>query len=108
MTSGLNGLLGLALRAGKVKIGEPLQDAIQRNRVKLVIIACDVSAKVGGGLINRLSSESMYLYYSDKQNLGLLIGHRPVNAIGITDSNLASRIRVEILEKGEQIDGKKQ
>lgn len=101
MTSGLSGLLGLALRAGKVKVGEPLQDAIQRNKVSLAIIATDASPKVRDGMINRLSSESLYLYYSDKQNLGLLIGRRPVNAIGITDSHLASRIRDEILKKGE-------
>ena len=95
MINKIYGLLGLCARAGKVVSGmDAVSDEIKRNKVKLLIIAEDASAKT----IDNIK------YLADKKKIPIIvigkieenskaIGKQNRAIIGIKDKNISNGIK---------------
>lgn len=106
MVNKVNGLLGISAKAGKIAYGtDYVLEEINKNTIKLVIVAKDASDKT----IKNIK------YNCEKKNIELIIygtifenskaiGKQNKAIIGIKDSNLAEAIRKEI--HGGEVFGK--
>jgi ribosomal protein L7Ae-like RNA K-turn-binding protein len=78
-------LLGLAFRAGKVVTGEEaVLAAVRGNQARLVLIACDASARTSNTFENKCSHYGVPLcVVTDRFELGRAMGkaHRVVAAV---------------------------
>lgn len=99
MASKYLNLLGLAYRARKITTGEDLiiKD-IQSNRVKLVLLANDMSDRTRKQLINKCEFYKVpYIEVDDRQTLGQAIGKPERVAVAITDQGFAKKIQSLLL-----------
>jgi len=87
-------LLGLAARAGAVVAGtERVREAAARGRLRLVIVASDVSPNRRQKLMPLLERAGVRIAPgTDRARLGEAVGRAPVSAIGVTDASFARRI----------------
>lgn len=97
----LEGALGLARRGGFVTFGLDLMFKLSKNRVKLVIFASDIGFRSRRDINMIVGNTKVIETTYSKEELGLLIGAQPVNAIGITDSGLARKIVETIGKEGD-------
>ncbi len=88
------GMIGLAMRAGKVVSGEfSTEKAVKTKAAKLVIVAADASENT-----KKLFRDKCSFYHvpiqicSSKEELGKAIGKEYRASIAITDSNFATQI----------------
>ena len=98
------GLLGLTTKAGKICFGTDVCiDLIQRNKVKLIIVATDAA--------DRTKRNFKFLYdknnikiaeFSTIEEISKAIGKNNKAVVGIKDNNLASEI-YKIINGGEII-----
>ena len=103
-------LLGLSMRAGKVKSGETaVMDAIRKRKACLVIVAEDASDNT----TKQFSDKCKYydvpiVIFGDKDNLGHAIGKDVRTSLAITDKGLAESLRKNLLEEtsGGNANGK--
>ena len=103
-------LLGLSMRAGKVKSGETaVMDAIRKRKACLVIIAEDASENT----TKQFSDKCKYydvpaVIFGDKDSLGHAIGKDVRTSLAITDKGLSESIRKNLLEEtsGGNANGK--
>lgn len=88
-------LLGLATRAGSVLPGtERVRDAARAGRLVLVILAADASDNSRGKLVPLLEVRRIpYLIRYERAQLGGATGKPPLSAVGISDPELARRLR---------------
>lgn len=103
MINKVYGLLGIASKAGKIISGtDIILESLEKNKVKLVIIAEDASCKT----IKNMK------YYCDKKNVEVIIygnieensksiGKHNRATIGVLDKNLADAIK-KLIHGGEQ------
>lgn len=92
------GLIGLSAKAGKIVFGtESCIEAMQKNKVKLLIVSTEASEK----------SKKNFKYYAEKynvpivfyetiENLSKSIGKKNKVVIGIKDQNLSNIIQKNI------------
>lgn len=88
-------LLGLAARAGSVLPGtERVREAARHDGVAFVILAADASENSRGKLVPLLQVRRIpFLILFERDRLGAAIGKPPLSAVGITDPELARRLR---------------
>lgn len=121
-------LLGLCAKAGKLAYGEDVEYFAQKNKVFLVIIAEDMSAKSIRNMVtridniykedeeyefeceernrkkvkvqnlNRLLEKNVYILGTKEEN-GRAVGKKNVGIIGVKDINFAKGLRKSILEE---------
>ena len=98
----VNGLLGLASRAGKIVCGsDAVEEAICRKKVKLVIIVNDSSEKTKEKFTNIcVKNEIKYEIYGNIEFNSKAIGKSNKAIIGISDNNFANAILERIYGGG--------
>lgn len=97
-------LLGLCMRAGKVKSGElAAMEAIRKKTAKLVIVSCDASDNT----TKQFSDKCKYydvpiVFFGDKESLGHAIGKDVRTSLAITDKGLSEGLlkNLRILDGG--------
>ena len=91
--------LGLATRAGKVVSGDDstLLD-LKKGNIKLIIVAEDASENTKKLFKDKASYRNIpYVYFSNKLQLGYVIGKAPRATLGLKDINFANKI-LELME----------
>ena len=79
-------LLGLAMRAGKIKSGESvILNELKKNQIKLVILASDASSNTLKQMNNKCNSYQV-----------------PLKVFGITDNGFAKKLLSMIDEYGKE------
>lgn len=98
------GLLGLAMKAGKIVFGtDSCIEEIQRKRVKLVIVATDAAERTKMKLSIICSDNNVaILEFSTIEELSNAIGRSNKAIVGIKDINFSNEIK-KIINGGEAI-----
>ncbi len=97
-------LLGLSMRAGKVKSGEfATLEAIRKKTAKLVIVSLDASENT----TKQFSDKCKYydvpiFFFGDKESLGHAIGKDVRTSLAITDKGLSESLRKNLLANIEE------
>jgi ribosomal protein L7Ae-like RNA K-turn-binding protein len=95
MNNRILSLLGLSCRAGKAVLGfMPTQAALAKNKVKLIIIARDLSAHTREK-VERLSQQKNVPLFEvpDRQELSTALGRDNLAVIGITCKEMAKALK---------------
>lgn len=89
------GLLGLAARAGHVVVGtEQVRSIAGKNRIRFVLVASDLTSNGRQRIVPMLQRRGLaFVEQHTRAELGGSVGRGPTGAIGVTDSQLAERIR---------------
>ena len=87
-------MIGMAKKAGKTAEGEYLcEDAVRREKSKLIIIATDISEKSRERIVNSCKFHKIdYIDYSDSENLGRITGNEKRVVVSINDEGFAKAI----------------
>ena len=87
-------MISLANKAGKVKSGEfSVEKAIEAGKAKLVIVAKDASSSTKKSYRDHCEYYHIPVYeYTDKANLGYMIGKDYRAAIAVCDENFAREV----------------
>lgn len=95
-------ILGLGQRAGKLISGDlAVKSAINRGKVKLLLIALDAAKRTQKELMGLASTKKIpTLAYGSKEELGRLIGKSPRSAVAFIDEKMVRGILKE-MERGE-------
>ena len=98
------GLLGLAMKAGKLSFGtESCIDMLNKNKVKLLILAKDSSERTIENFYRICKEKNIPVYtFGNKDEISKSIGKNNKTVIGIKDKNLAGAIK-KILDGGDVI-----
>ena len=98
------GLLGLARRAGKITFGtETCIQELEKNNIKLVIIANDASERTKMNFINIWKNKKIPIYQIlNIDDISNAIGQSNKAVIGIKDTNFSNEI-IKIINGGEAI-----
>ena len=98
------GLLGLATKAGKIVFGtEACKSEISKNKVKLVLIALDVSEKTKLNIRKLCCNKEVPVWEGlTIEKLSKAIGKDNKAIIGIKDENFSHAI-LELIDGGETI-----
>ena len=91
------GLVGLGRRAGSVVVGTAgVRAGLQRGDIALVVVAADCSPRTGEK-VGRLAKAKAVPVLSgpDAATLGHVVGAGSVQAIGVTDRQLAAGLRAK-------------
>lgn len=89
------GMLGLAMRAGKVASGEfAAEKAVKEYRAFLVIVACEASDNTQKKFRNMCQHYKVpYCVFGTKEELGHMIGKEYRAVLTVNDKNFAEMIR---------------
>ena len=86
-------LVGFANRAGKVVVGrEAVASALRSGRARVLILAEDASPKLKKEIEKQAHKTPFYIF-SDKNDLGRILGREQVSVLAVCDKNLAHSIR---------------
>lgn len=97
----LEGEIGLARRGGFITFGEDLMYKLERKRVCLVLLSKDCGWRFER-YVNAIIGQTVLIKVDfNQEQLGQLIGARPLNAIGITNPGLANKIQETLRKEGE-------
>ena len=98
-------LLGLSMRAGKVKSGEfAVLEAIRKKTACLVIVSEDASDNTKKQFSDKCKYyEIPMIFFGDKESLGHAIGKDVRTSLAITDFGLSQSLRKNLLV--EEYDG---
>jgi ribosomal protein L7Ae-like RNA K-turn-binding protein len=98
--SRLLGGIGLAARAGRVKVGyDAVSDSVRRGEAVAVVIAGDAPERVKRKLERLLGARSTpHTTVLDGDRLGRAIGRERAVALAITDGSLGRRV-IELTEE---------
>ena len=98
------GLLGLATRAGKTVFGtEVCMQAIEKKKIKLLIIATDAAERTKMNFKNICSKSNVpIIEYLSSDELSKSIGQNNKAVVGIKDTNFSNEI-IKIINGGEAI-----
>lgn len=96
----VSGLLGIAMKAGKVVSGEEgTLKSIQGGKVRLTLIALDSSENTKKKFADKCQYRGVpYRTVMTKSELGNAIGKETRAVIGILDPNLAKRM-IELIDR---------
>jgi ribosomal protein L7Ae-like RNA K-turn-binding protein len=94
MTDAQLGLLGLGARAGSVVIGTGgVRTALQRDEVRLIIVAADLSPRTEEKVLRLARAKGVRaLTGPQAAELGRRVGRGSVQAVAVRDRNLAAGI----------------
>lgn len=96
----VKGLLGLAMKAGKIVAGyDAVCDCIQRKKAKLVIVSCEASDRTKND-IKRIcnNNDVICLEYAEIEFLSNAIGKNNKAIVCIKDNNFATAIKNILME----------
>ncbi len=98
------GLLGLAMRAGKIVFGtEACMQAIEKNKIKLVIIATNAAERTKMNFKNVCTKKNVPIEEClTTEEISKAIGENNKVVIGIKDINFSKEI-IKIINGGEAI-----
>ena len=98
------GLLGLATRAGKTVFGtEACMQAIEKKKIKLLIIATDAAERTKMNFKNICSKSNVpIIEYLSSDELSKSIGQNNKAVVGIKDTNFSNET-IKIINGGEAI-----
>ena len=87
-------MIGLAVRAGKVKFGTFLVSAAcDKGQAKLVVVPCDLGASNRRSLEGKCkNTQTPIIEFSDKATLSKACGKENVSAVAICDENFKTAI----------------
>ena len=96
-------LLGLCMRAGKLKSGEfATMDAIRKRTAKLVIVSEDASDNTTKQFNDKCSHYDVPLiFFGKKEELGHAIGKDVRTSLAITDKGFAQSLRKNLLSEDQ-------
>ena len=96
----MNGLLGLARRAGAVVPGvEAVREAIRGGEARVVLFASDAATGQLAKVRRTSATRSVPLAtHGDRAGLGSAVGLPPLSALAVTSATLAERILAELAE----------
>ena len=88
------GLIGLSAKAGKIAFGaEQVEEFIEKNKTKLVIIAEDASSRTKENFEKLCKKKNLRVVtYQTIENLSKAIGKQNKAVIAILDKNLGEEI----------------
>jgi predicted RNA-binding protein YlxR (DUF448 family) len=99
--------ISLANKAGKVVSGSDMVNgAIKRGKTGFVFIASDISADIGGKILEqtkRTGIPSRIIF--DKEILGALIGKGFRSVVGVEQSGFVEAIKYEVAKYGNFLEG---
>lgn len=100
MNDRLLGMLGLAVRAGKVSFGVFMTEkALDEGRAALVIAAEDIGASNRRRIENRCNEWGVQLiFYSDKASLSRAAGKKDMPVAAVCDEGFAKAIVKKYME----------
>jgi ribosomal protein L7Ae-like RNA K-turn-binding protein len=89
------GYLGIAQKAGRIVAGDNMvKDALEKNKVELLVVANDVSLEVKAGLTRRAKEKEIdILNWPNKIDLGLIVGKSRRGAVAVLDRGFAEAIK---------------
>ena len=88
--------IGLARRANKVLFGDEILEAFSRNKVKLLFLASDISAKSRERFAKKCASYHIMLIESyNAETLAAAVGRNLAKTIAISDEGFAQAIQKE-------------
>lgn len=98
------GLLGIAMKAGKVTFGtESCLENIEKKKIQLILIAEDASERNKRHFEEKCKNyEIPYFVFGDTEHMSKAIGKSNKTVIGIQDKNLAGAIQ-KVLNGGDVI-----
>ncbi len=103
-------LLGLCMRAGKVKSGElAAMEAIRKRTAKLVIVSEDASENTTKQFTDKCKYYDVpIVFFGDKESLGHAIGKDVRTSLAITDTGLSESLRKNLQDQqnGGNLNGK--
>lgn len=104
ISSRVCGLLGLATRAGKTVFGtEACIQALEKNKIKLIIIAKDAAERTKMNFKNICNKSNVpILEYLSAEEISKSIGKNNKAVVGIKDTNFSKEI-IKIINGGEAI-----
>jgi len=94
MNDKILGMIGLAVRAGKVAFGVFMTEkALDEGRAKLVVASEDIGASNRRKIEGKCKNCGIELiFYSDKASLSRAVGKKDVPAVAICDEGFADSI----------------
>lgn len=94
MTDKIYGMLGLAVRAGKIVFGsEAGSDAVRNQKAYLVILAEDASDRTKKLMNNKCKSFNVPIFeYGTIIDLGTKLGKKKVSCVALVDKGFAEVI----------------
>lgn len=97
-------LIGLAMRAGKIKFGsDSCIESIMQNKVKVILIAKDASERTKTNFKKLCINRKVPIYEEfEEYDLSHAIGKQNKVVIGVCDDNFSKEI-IKILSGGEVI-----
>lgn len=101
MTDKLYGMLGLAMRARKVRSGEfSTEKSVKEQKSRLVIVAADASENTKKMFRNMTSYRKIpYYEYGNRETLGRAIGLEFRASLSVEDAGFAEQM-IKILDGG--------
>ena len=95
----INTFISLARKGRRIEIGKTaVEILLKRKRAHLVIIAADASDKLTSEIKNESLRRNVSVYiFSTKNDLGKLCGRDEVATLAISDQNLATEIKRQLL-----------
>jgi ribosomal protein L7Ae-like RNA K-turn-binding protein len=87
-------LIGLAMRAGALVVGAAgVRAAVKRGQVSLIVVANDHSRRTEEKVVRLAKGKGVRVQLGPQaRELGRLLGRAPVQAVGVTDPQLAGGI----------------
>ncbi len=95
MTPRFVGMLGLAMRAGKLACGEAKgADAVRTGKAMLLILATDAGPNTEKRFLNMTQFYQVpILRIGDKISLGSAVGRKAAVVLAVTDSGFAEQLK---------------
>lgn len=99
-------LLGLALRAKKVEVGEvPVHAALAAHKAKVIYLAQDAAENTADKVRRHLDQTPCRTLPVDKTRLGHALGRRSCALAAVTDPGFARRLEELASEAAKHQDG---
>ena len=104
INSKVYGLIGLAMRAGKIAFGaDAVEDLIKKRKLKLVIVAENSSERTRNNFEFICNKNNIpIIIFGDIENISKFIGKQNKAIIGVKEANIANEI-CKIVNGGEII-----
>ena len=99
-------LLGLAMRAGKLEVGEvPVHTALAHRKAKTVYLAADTAENTAEKVRRRLDETPCRVLPVEKSRLGYALGRESCALVAVTDPGFARRLEELLPQPAQHQDG---
>ena len=99
-------LLGLALRAKKLEVGEiPVHTALAHGKARMVCLASVAAENTADKVRRHLGNTPCYTLPADKSRLGYALGRKSCALVAVTDPGFARRLEELLPPAAQHQDG---